>query len=266
MCIAAASLFAIILYSSLEKNQHSIPKQLASLNEIVTKKGSKTNIKLPDGTKVWLNADSKIVYAEKFIGSTREVTLIGEAYFDVVHDSIHPFIIHTGKEDIKVLGTAFNVRNYPSEKMLETTLMRGKIEVTFKGRPDEKIVLKPLEKLIVSKESYTVVNAVNRPNSTQVPENKITLTSATYFTQKDSMVVETAWVNDRMVFINQPLEKIAEELERNFGITVIFKSDIVKEYRYTGVFDNQSLDKVLEIIKLSRKIDYRIIDKKLIIE
>ena len=221
-------------------------------NEIATRKGSRSNIRLTDGTRVWLNADSKLSYAASFSGKTREVVLTGEAYFDVAHDSTRPFIIHAGKANIRVLGTTFNVRNYPQETALEATLMRGKIEVSFNDRPTEKIILKPLEKIVIAKEASNSIASTSA--------DKIVLTTATY-AGKDSMIAETAWMSDKMVFVNQPLEKIAQELERNFGITITFKTQAVKAYRYTGVFDQVSLEKTMQIIQLSRKIKYTIIDK-----
>jgi transmembrane sensor len=121
-----------------------------------TKKGSKSHIVLPDGTNVWLNADSKIIYPGNFQGETREVSLVGEAFFDVVKNVNKPFIIHTGTMDVKVLGTAFNVRSYPGEMTTEASLLRGLIEVTLNGTEKKKILLKPNEKLTVlnSDESY----------------------------------------------------------------------------------------------------------------
>jgi len=216
-------------------------------NEVTTKKGSKSNLKLPDGTQVWLNSDSKLVYASDF-SNNREVELIGEAFFDVTHDERHPFIIHTGKANIKVLGTAFNVRNYPSEKKQQTTLMRGKIEVSFTDRIGDKIILKPLEKLIIQ-------NNTDKSN-TSSNQSTVELTKVIY-ASSDSTIAETSWVNDKMVFINEALENIAAELERHFAVKVIFKNQEVKRYRYTGVFGNVTLENVLMIIQLSKKINYK---------
>ena len=101
----------------------------------------------------WLNADSKLTYDENFRGDYREVSLEGEAFFDVVKDKTRPFIIHTKTLDIRVLGTAFNVSAYESEKNTETALFRGSVEVTLHNNPEKKIVLKPNEKLMVNNKS-----------------------------------------------------------------------------------------------------------------
>ena len=115
-----------------------------------TNKGAKSTIFLQDGTKVILNADSKLRFPKSFSGATREIYLTGEAFFDVAHNAAMPFIIHTDKMNIKVLGTEFNVKSYPEDSAYETTLIRGSIEVTLKDRPSDRIILKPKEKLIVA--------------------------------------------------------------------------------------------------------------------
>ncbi len=233
-----------------------------SLNEVATKKGSKSFIKLPDGTQVWLNADSKLTFKENFGDKTREVSLNGEAFFDVFHDAEHPFIIHTGKADVKVLGTTFNIRNYALDKTMEATLIKGKIEVILTDRPDEKIFIHPQEKIIISKESsLPVINKIKTGNGL-APVDKFILTNVIL---NDSLIAETAWMKDKMVFVNQSLEKIAEDVERKFAVTVLFKNNAVKQYRYTGVFDKETVSEIFHIIQLSRKINYSINDKTITI-
>ncbi len=259
---AAVLLFAIAVYWVTQ-----VQKTVPHSNEITTKKGSRSSVILPDGTQVWLNVDSKISYNNNFGERLREVQLIGEAYFDVAHDKQHPFIIHTSNANIKVLGTAFNVRNYPSDKAVEATLIRGKIEVTLNARPDNIIVLKPLEKIIIQKvDSAHVQNAASvASNSTDIIDNKVILTSVSY-NKRDSLIAETGWLDDKMVFINQSLESIAKELERKFNVSIVFKTQQPKSYHYTGVFHTESISEILYIFKLSKKFNYKIIDKKIIIE
>lgn len=139
--------------SLVKPTVNQIPvKALADKSEVSTKYGSRTKLVLPDGTQVWLNAGSKLSYDKTYGNTIREVSLSGEAYFDVEKNPEHPFVIHTGSINIKVLGTAFNVKSFPGEKNTETSLIRGSIEVTFKNRPSEKIILKPNEKLITANE------------------------------------------------------------------------------------------------------------------
>lgn len=260
----AAGIFTVFFINYSLRLDKSVAKQSPNsfVNEIVTKRGSKSSIKLPDGTTVRLNTDSRLSYMSFTAGKTREVTLIGEAYFDVAHDSSRPFIIHSGKVNIKVLGTSFNVRNYPQDKELETSLIKGKIEVSLESRPEDIIILKPTEKLIIAKEENELNTAAKISNTI---DNKVVLTSITYL-RHDSLVAETSWLNDKLVFVNQPLEKIAIELERKYAINISFKDEKVKKYRYTGVFENVSLEKVFELIKSSKNFNYKIDDKNIVIE
>ena len=257
----AAAIIGVSFFAYLKINAKEQVKN--SLNEVATKRGSKSFIKLPDGTQVWLNADSKLTFKENFGDKTREVSLNGEAFFDVFHDAEHPFIIHTGKADVKVLGTTFNIRNYTSEKTMEATLVKGKIEVTLTDRPDEKIIIHPQEKIIISKENNSQPNTkINAKNAVSTVD-KVILTTATF---KDSLMAETSWMKDKMVFVNQSLEKIADELERKFAVTIVFKTNAVKQYRYTGVFDKETVSEIFHIIQLSRKINYSINYKTITIE
>jgi len=258
---AAASIIGFSFFVYFKMNAKDQIKN--ALNEVATKRGSKSFIKLPDGTQVWLNADSKLTFKENFGDKTREVSLNGEAFFDVFHDAEHPFIIHTGKADVKVLGTTFNIRNYTSEKTMEATLVKGKIEVTLTDRPDEKIIIHPQEKIIISKENNSQPNTkINAKNAVSTVDNVI-LTTATF---KDSLMAETSWMKDKMVFVNQSLGKIADELERKFAVTIVFKTNAVKQYRYTGVFDKETVSEIFHIIQLSRKINYSINYKTITIE
>jgi transmembrane sensor len=224
----------------------------SATNEIVTKKGSSSKIKLPDGTQVWLNSDSKLSYAENFTGNLREVKLTGEAFFDVTHDSARPFIIHTDKINIKVLGTAFNVKSYPQDETEETTLIRGKIEVTFNGRPSEKLILKPKDKLIVRNNQAELLNT-----NSAIPKMELKSLSMV----KDSIVAETAWLNNTLTFANQDLQAIAHMLERRFDVRIDFKDDEVKQFPYTGTYETESLEKILEFLQLSKPFHFIIKDK-----
>src|SRR5690606_31670859 len=117
--------------------------------EIVAERGVRKQLVLPDGTKVWLNADSRLVYDGLLEGDTREVRLEGEAYFDVTRNVNRPFIITTDKISIRVLGTTFNVKAYPDDARTEATLISGEIELSVNDRPREKILMQPNEKVAV---------------------------------------------------------------------------------------------------------------------
>lgn len=228
-----------------------------SKSQVVTKKGSTTMVKLPDGTSVWVNSDSRLQYADNFKGKLREVWLDGEAFFDVKKDPEHPFVIHTDKINIKVLGTAFNVKSYPNDQVIETSLIRGRIEVSFNDRPAENIILRPNEKLTVRKDqSEPGIGIENTP--------KIKLDNLSHLSQHTPLA-ETAWMDNKLVFSNCSMADVALMLERRFDIQVEFKNQEVTQYRYTGIFEEESIQDILNIMKISKPFNYKLNGKKLTI-
>ncbi|HEX7757308.1 MAG TPA: FecR domain-containing protein [Niabella sp.] len=247
---AAAALLVIAMLLVLLLNRKPSEILQRTANEMATAKGSRSSVRLPDGTVVLLNANSRLNYDEKFKGASREVSLSGEAYFDVAHDAAHPFIIHTNAGSIKVLGTAFNVKALDNG-FFETTLIRGKVAIQLKNHSDENFVLKPGQKLVASKN-----NADHKTDSVMILPATV----------KDSLVAETSWTKGQLVFVDRPLVEITAELARVFGVTIVFKSDKTKQFRYTGVFDDTDLDQILEILKLSQAINYHRDGNRIIIE
>ena len=220
-----------------------------------TLKGSKLTFILSDGTKIILNADSKIRFPETFSGNSREVYLIGEAFFDVAHNALMPFIIHTDKMNIKVLGTQFNVKSYPKDPVYETTLIKGSVEVTLNERPSDRIILKPKEKLIVTNLHSAKSTSFDRAAPRH---SELTLTNLHYISQTDSSVVETSWVNNKIVFQDQSFESLAVDLERKYDVTIQFSNNAIKKYRFTGIFEKETIKEVLDALKLTEKFNYKI--------
>lgn len=221
-----------------------------------TAKGTKSTIKLADGTKVILNADSKLEYPEKFTGAIREVHLTGEAFFDVKHDENTPFIIYTSKLSIKVLGTEFNVRSYPEDSISETTLIRGLIEVTLNSRPSDKIILRPKEKLIVSNES-SINTKTAVPQPSKIPDTRLVISNLHYVSPSDSAIVETSWLDNKLVFQNKSFSDLAGDLERRYGVNIEIRNDLVKDFRFTGIFEKENIEQVLNALSLTEKFNYR---------
>ena len=265
--IAAASFLIISLtgllfiYSNKQKPNTDIPESHAQ-NKINTKSGSKTNLVLPDGTKVWLNASSQLTYEKSYGNSLREVTLTGEAYFDVVKNKEKPFIIHTAKMDIKVLGTAFNVKCYPGEKTTETSLVRGSIEVTLKDRL-EKIMMKPNEKLVINqddipeKNSDPSVNEKSIPSKVKAEKPIITLTHLTLL-PRDNTIIETAWIQNRLVFSSETFEEVALKMERWYNVKINIKNESLKQEPLTGNFEKETISEALTALQFSTKFHYNI--------
>lgn len=259
-------LFVSTIYYALlppsQDQQASVPTKAS---EISTRNGSKTNIVLPDGTKVWLNAGSKLTYDETFGKKFRNVILTGEAYFDVVHNADKPFVIHTSAIDIKVLGTEFNVKSYPGERTTEASLIRGSIEVTLKDKRAEKIVMKPNEKLVVSNEE--MVEARTSSPAKKGHEQSapiISLEHLNYFSL-DSTILETSWVINRLVFEDESFEQVATRMARWYGVDFEFRNEDIKMLRFTGNFKNETVEEALKAMQITADFEYRITDKNIVI-
>ena len=260
--VAASVLIFFGVFSPTAKKEDN---PVAS-NTISTRPGSKSKIELPDGTQVWLNADSKLTYGQHFLSNTREVNLTGEAYFDVAHATSAetgqriPFIIHTSSIDIKVLGTAFNVRSYPGEKTTETALIRGSVEVTLHNNPDKKIVLKPDEKLIVKNDNATIIsNKIVQADSVAANtdnEPMITLSKIRPYKEDTTAHYETMWVKNKLAFENESFDRMLPEIERWYNVTIVVKNESLNGLHFTGVFENKSLPDVLEALSISRGFHY----------
>ncbi|MDF2186823.1 FecR domain-containing protein [Paraflavitalea sp. CAU 1676] len=234
-------------------------------NEIVTRNGSKTRVQLPDGTHVWLNAGSKLTYEKDFGATIREVTLTGEGYFDVVRNEKKPFIIHTVKMDVKVLGTQFNVKSYPNEKTTEAALIHGSIEVSLKDRPSEKFILKPNEKIIVAnkdsahKASHAASRDHDNPGLSLVEIRHLT------YQKKDSAVVETSWLENRLAFQNESFRELALKMERWYGVSIQFKDEKTAGLRFTGTFEDEPVEDVMRALTISWPFNYKFQGKTIIV-
>ena len=225
-------------------------------SEVSTRYGSKTNLVLPDGTKVWLNAGSKLNYDKNYGNSIREVSLTGEAYFDVVKNPEKPFLIHTSKIDIKVLGTAFNVKSYPGEKTIETSLIRGSIEITFKDRPSEKVILKPNEKLVVATDETPVIVA-KKQSFKQTNEPIVAISHLNYY-RRDSTIIETAWVQDKLFFQDESFRDLAAQMERWYDVNIRFDNSERDTLHFTGSFEKETIQQALDALQLTARFNYNI--------
>ena len=225
-------------------------------NTVSTKVGDKASINLPDGSKVWLNGESKITYVGDFGNKTREVYLSGEAFFDVAKDKTKPFIIHTRTINLKVLGTAFNVRSYDNEKETETALVRGCVEITLRNSPDKKIVLKPGEKLLVK--NIPVDTLLTYKKQKRDEETPIAVLTNMHYYGTDSSSVETSWTKNQLEFNDEPLDKIALNLERWFNIRVTITDESLKKEKYTATLEeDDKLKDFLEALKLAEGSHFR---------
>ncbi|WP_020531938.1 FecR family protein [Flexithrix dorotheae] len=239
--IAAA--VALIIISVITINQYqSVPQEISEtgLPELVEKinpSGMRSTIKLSDGTKVYLNAASKIIIPEKFSGLTREVVLEGEAYFEVAKNPDRPFIIKSGEVAVKVLGTAFNVSAYKEYNNVDIDVFEGSIEVSGKN---DKIILK-------DKQAVTF-NKLN---------NKLV--------QREYLLDSWAWKDGNLVFKGASFAQIVKRLEQWYGVEFELQTTVDMGKGYVGEFNNKSLERVLETLSYAGDFQYKILDSKVII-
>lgn len=238
---AAITLFISILGAVFFSDSIFNQRDKIAYHDLIVPRGQIRNILLPDKTLVFLNSDTKLSYNTKFGKKNREVFLEGEAFFNVSHYSDKPFIVHTCENDIKVLGTAFNVRAYPDANIHQTSLERGKIIISYPN------------------EGTYVLN----PNQTYllIRNNKC---SKVYTTE--SIKEFSSWIDGRIIFKNQRFEDIAQKLERSHNIVFDIQNQEVLNCRYTGEFSrNDDLRKIMEIINLTTPFDFEIINDTIII-
>lgn len=226
-----------------------------------TRAAQKDVLTLSDGSLVTLNSATTLRFPERFTDSIREVYLEGEAYFDVRKDAAHPFIIHAGKMNIRVLGTSFNVKSYKNESVGEATLILGSIEVTMSDRPADRIILKPKEKLIVQNLAAKKTVTPSSPAQDSTGRNtRYSLTNLTYFPNNVKTVVETSWVENKLVFSGKDFIDLSGQLERWYGVHIEFKSERVKHYNFTGMFEKETLQEALDALKMIDPFKYEIAD------
>ncbi|HJF69530.1 MAG TPA: DUF4974 domain-containing protein [Butyricimonas virosa] len=192
---------------------------------------------LADGTVVTLNADSKIHYPDRFTGDERQVSLEGEAFFEVAKDSLKPFVVKTNDIDVRVLGTAFNLKAYPDEHQ-QTTLVRGAVEVLLNK---QQVILQPGEQATCIDQELRVERVDIRPY--------------------------IAWKNERFVFENEPLEAVLKKLERWYNITVFIQNPSLKQLRFTGNLPKyENINNVLNILALTTNIKFELNDCTLVVQ
>jgi len=223
--------------------------------------GAKTEITLPDGSHVWLNAGSKIKYNSGFSIQNRNISLDGEAFFKVAKNNVIPFIVKTSDIDIKAVGTAFNVKAYSDEGTIETTLVEGKIAIIQSGKTitsSSEFFLEPNQKATFVKEKTTFDLTDVRKFKEELPPQIKVETGKVYINPKVDPTSNIAWKENQMIIRGEAMESLVIKLERKYDVEIEIESDYVKDYRFSGTLDDETLQQVLDVIKLSAPIDYTI--------
>jgi transmembrane sensor len=222
-------------------------KQKASMNEVVIPFGKKTELLLADGTKVWLNAGSRIAFPSIFTGNTREVYLEGEACFIVAKNEKQPFIVKTGIIDVKVLGTHFNISAYPSDAMVETVLLEGSVAVekpkTF-GIGERTIILEPNQKASFKKEKNEFI-VTNEPD----------------------VDLYIAWTYGWLRYERESLSSVLRKVERYYNVEIHLPANYPGDDKITGKLDlKESLNAVMVVLADATGFEYRLKGDKVFIE
>lgn len=216
------------------------------INTISTAIGETYQVRFSDGTAVWLNAASSLKFPAKFSKlSSRVVELNGEAYFEVAKDKAHPFIVKSRDQELRVLGTHFNINSYADERSVTTTLLEGAVQVSLSnrlaGNADLKNVqLKPGQQSVLSGTSITVAQV-----------------------QTDNVV---AWKNGNFMFNNESMEVVMRKLSRWYNIDVKYAEPTVRQIRFFGTISRFSnVSKVLEMIALTNEVKFEVKGKEITI-
>jgi len=262
----AVCAIALVCWGVLQTPKASEKKE--TMNVIFTRRKSHSNVQFPDGTSVVLNENSRISYNADFGKVKREIFLEGEAYFDVARSPGMPLVIHAKNVDIKVLGTSFNVKAYSNDKVVETSLIRGAVEVSSKRWPGQKVLLRPNEKVNITVSGETLpekneVDEIQAPDPVASPpaqalqDNKIPTDTLSYHLQPlnaertSKLIPEVAWMYRKLVFNQEPFETVAEKMERWYGVTFYFEDDELKKEIFTGSFSKESLEEALKALQFS---------------
>ena len=237
----------------------SIEPGSAAYNVIETPRGSSTIINLPDGSKIWLNAESKLKYPQKFSQNQRAVFLEGEAFFEVAKEKERQFLVRTPDLTVKVFGTSFNVKSYPDENTTETTLVEGSISIyktSTNGQAiGREIKMDPNQRIVLYKEQENSTPSESIAEKMEnVPARKAKLVLSKSIDTKRF----TSWKDGELIIKSEPMIKLAVKLERRYNVKIHFESEDIKQIRFTGTIENETIEQVMAAIKLASSIDYRI--------
>ena len=223
-------------------------------HKISTERGEKKHVIMPDGTQIWLNAESELFYEASFNTENRDIKLTGEAYFDVSKNKKLPFIVKANGIKIKVLGTAFNVRAYNEEGEIQTSLIEGKIELStanktgssqsFNMQPGEKITIQ--KRLIKDDKSNVQLNSASFSE-----ESAVFIRSKLKSDIALELPSEILWKENTLVLDSDPLNIVASKLEKWYDKTIIIEQSADKNFKFNGSFNETDIQKVLQILKES---------------
>jgi len=259
--IAASVLILLALAGLLiQRGLPRLTNRLEPRIELVVPSGEKSKVILADGSTVWINSESRLIYPVGFKGRERKVILEGEAYFDISKVKNSPFVVYTQDVRVRVTGTKFNVKSYPKDHTIETTVVEGSVRVEDK---EEKVrfspvLLKSSERMVLRKD---YMKGQSDALQKEVPEESVQVSEPVSSEEITIGYVNTenitSWKDHLLVFDNESLEEIALKMSRWYKVQIIIQDSELKTQRYTGKFvNNESLDQVLKAINLTTPIQY----------
>lgn len=236
-----------------------------SINKLVVPLGSRALFTLSDGTVVTLNAGSTINVSRDYGINNRIVQLDGEGYFNIARDTNNPFVVETPFLSVRALGTEFNIKAYSVDRTIETTLVSGSVQIEpVKEINQGKItVLKPNQKITFYKEDSVFIsgpgeNEKEAPSRAESVKKIRTASPARLVTEDVNVDPVTSWKENRWIFEQQSLAQIAVDLERKFDVQIVFNSEKLKSYRFTGTILAEPIEQVLVALSMTAPINYRI--------
>lgn len=207
-------------------------------NELIIPKGGEYQVVLADGTKVWLNSASRLIYPQSFMGKERRVVLSGEAFFDVTHDAERPFVVETSRMNVKVLGTRFNVNDYDDNEEVSTTLVNGSVEI-ISG--DQQAF-----RLVPGEQAYGQENELEK--------------------REVNVRLYTSWIDGKFLFNNTELEEIAKQISRWYDVEIFFSSESVKKVRFTGaIVKFKPLEDLVRMIESTSQVRFSVKGRTIVI-
>lgn len=208
-------------------------------NKVLVPRGGEYQLTLSDGTKVWLNSETELKYPVAFKGKERRIFLKGEAFFKVSHNKDKPFIVVSDRQNVKVYGTSFNVKDYKDEEFVQTTLEEGSVKV-FDNKSERSSFIRPGEQAVLSK---------NKLNVVKVNVNQY-----------------TSWKEGEFIFEHEKLEDIMKKISRWYDVEIFYLNNNVKDYHFTAWFKkDRGIDYVVKQLRATNRLDVRIKNRTIII-
>lgn len=240
--VAAAAVIAVAAVTGF-RGISSVAERLSKPVMISTQLGERSQVVLPDGTKVWLNSCSRVEYSSPLFSRKRQVSMDGEAYFEVAHNKNAPFIVEADGLNVQVLGTRFNIRCNDDKHCVTTVLFEGSVMAYAVGSEHENIHLRPSQAVYFNTQTkrMTLSDCTDAGNSID-------------------------WIVGRLHFNQLPFSEIAAELERYFNVEIVFKNESLRQECFSGDFQvTDGIYHIMSVLGLTYKFRYEIVDNAILL-